>query len=186
MERDFIVNITEQMTQLLDEFETLVPLSPPALVVVGTSTSEVIGKAIGTAGAFAIAEALYRPLRDYELRTGAAIAFQCCEHLNRALVIDKAVAETFAFTPVTVRPVRQAGGAMAAYAYEQMNAPVVVEAIQADAGIDIGNTLIGMHLKRVAVPVRTSIRTIGHANITAAKTRPKLIGGERAVYPKQG
>lgn len=99
--------------------------------------------------------------------------------------MDRTEAEKRGYEEVTVVPVPNAGGSMAAYAYEHMKNPVVVEEIKADAGIDIGDTLIGMHLKRVAVPVRTSIRTIGEAHVTLAKTRPKLIGGERACYRKK-
>ena len=102
--------------------------------------------------------------------------------MNRALVVERKTAERFGWPEVTVVPVNNAGGAMAAYAYRHMEQPVVVEQIQADAGIDIGDTLIGMHLKPVAVPVRSQQKTIGQAHVTLAKTPPKLIGGERAVY----
>ncbi|PWA11886.1 TIGR01440 family protein [Pueribacillus theae] len=175
-------HVTKQLNELLLQFEKLVTFKPHSLVVIGASTSEVIGEKIGTSGAIEVAKALYEPLANFEKRTGAALAFQCCEHLNRALVIDEAEAEKRGYEQVAVIPVPNAGGSMAAYAFERMKNPVVVEEIKADAGIDIGNTMIGMHLKRVAVPLRASIRWIGEAYVTLATTRPKLIGGERACY----
>jgi len=112
------------------------------------------------------------------------LAIQCCEHLNRALVTTRDAAEKYGWQEVTVRPVQHAGGAMATAAYENFVEPIIVEAISAHAGLDIGQTLIGMHLKRVAVPVRLSESKIGEAVLTAAWTRPPLIGGERAKYPR--
>lgn len=180
-----LLAISEQMEKLLEEFAALAELKTNSLLVVGCSTSEVLGKRIGTAGALDVAKAIYEPLIKFADRNDVTLAFQCCEHLNRALVMDRTEAEKRGYEEVTVVPVPNAGGSMAAYAYEHMKNPVVVEEIKADAGIDIGDTLIGMHLKRVAVPVRTSIRTIGEAHVTLAKTRPKLIGGERACYRKK-
>ena len=110
------------------------------------------------------------------------LAVQCCEHLNRSLVVEAATAERYNLEEVTVRPVAHAGGAMATAAYENFAEPVVVEKISAHLGIDIGQTLIGMHLKRVAVPVRLQYKKIGEAVLTAAKTRPPLVGGPRAQY----
>lgn len=175
-------NIRTQMEELLLQFEKLVTFKPSSLLVIGASTSEVIGKPIGTSGALEIANALYIPLSQFAQRAGVTLAFQCCEHLNRALVIEAEEAEKRNYERVTVIPVPEAGGSMATLAYQQMKNPVVVEEIQADAGIDIGDTMIGMHLKRVAVPVRTALRQIGEAHVTLATTRPKLIGGERARY----
>ena len=152
------------------------------IFVVGCSTSEIAGKRIGTAGAFEIGEALYGPLKEFATKHKIYLAFQGCEHINRALTIEREAAEKFNLEPVSVIPVASAGGSMSAYAYKQMENPVVVEEIRAHAGIDIGQTLIGMHLKHVAVPLRTSIDKIGDAVVTIATTRPKLIGGERAVY----
>ena len=154
----------------------------PGLFVIGCSTSEIAGERIGTSGNEAIAEAVYTGLRDLTLQTGVHLAFQCCEHLNRALVMDRAVAQAKGYTEVSAIPVPKAGGSMASFAYKQMDDPVLVETIQADGGMDIGDTLIGMHLKRVAVPLRIQQKTIGEAHVTAAKTRPPLIGGARAVY----
>ena len=113
---------------------------------------------------------------------GLFLAVQCCEHLNRALVVEEDALERFGLTEVTVHPVPEAGGSAASRAYELFDRPVVVESVTGDLGLDIGQTLIGMHLKRVAVPVRLSVRHIGDAVLTAARTRPPLIGGERAKY----
>ncbi|WP_397537047.1 TIGR01440 family protein [Rummeliibacillus pycnus] len=177
--------IEEQLQTLLLEFEQQVTFRNGQIFVVGCSTSEVKGEKIGTAGGLEIAEALYKPLKAFADKHEIYLAFQGCEHLNRALTIERAVAEQYRLEPVSVIPVRTAGGSMSTYAYSQFKDPVVVEEIVAHAGIDIGQTLIGMHLKKVAVPVRTSISQIGDAVVTVAKTRPKLIGGERAIYNKE-
>ncbi|MGG6433185.1 TIGR01440 family protein [Anoxybacillus sp. D401a] len=174
-----------QWQTALAEFRAQVPLTANDVVVIGCSTSEVIGAKIGTAGTMDVAAMLFQELKRWHDETGVQLAFQCCEHLNRALVVERKTAMAKQLDIVTVIPVRNAGGAMAAYAYTQLADPVVVEHIRADAGIDIGATLIGMHLKHVAVPVRTSVKQIGHAVVTFAKTRPKLIGGERAVYSQE-
>jgi uncharacterized protein (TIGR01440 family) len=152
---------------------------------VGCSTSEVIGERIGTSGTVEVAEMIFRCLKKFQADTGMELAFQCCEHLNRALVVERAVADERRFDEVSVVPVRKAGGAMATYAFQALNDAVVVEFINADAGIDIGNTLIGMHLKHVAVPVRVTQKSVGQAHVTLAKVRPKLIGGARAVYEQE-
>ncbi|WP_044749347.1 TIGR01440 family protein [Bacillus alveayuensis] len=172
----------QQWQTVLREFETQVPLSSEHILVIGCSTSEVIGKKIGTAGTTEVAAMLFHELKQLHEKTGVQLAFQCCEHLNRALVVEKKTAIERNLEIVSVIPVRSAGGAMAEYAYNHLKEPVVVEFIKADAGIDIGDTLIGMHLKHVAVPVRTSLKQVGHAHVALAKTRPKLIGGARAVY----
>lgn len=152
------------------------------ILVVGTSTSEVIGKHIGSSGSEEIARAIYEGLIEARGDKGFHLAFQGCEHINRALIVEKETAEQFNLDIVTVVPAIKAGGAMATYAFYHFKEPVVVEFIKADSGIDIGNTLIGMHLKHVAVPVRSTVKNIGEANLTLARTRPKLIGGERALY----
>ena len=171
-----------QLEQLLSEMAEQTQLRPGSLFVVGCSTSEVAGKRIGTGGALEIGEALYGPLKEFSEKHKLFLAFQGCEHINRALTMERQVADKFMLDPVSVIPVIHAGGSMSTYAYQQMNDPVVVEKISASAGIDIGQTLIGMHLKHVAVPLRTSIRTVGNAIVTVATTRPKLIGGSRAMY----
>lgn len=174
--------IKTQMTELLTEFQQQVQLSSQHLLVIGCSTSEVQGNKIGTAGTLDIAQNLYSALQEYQKQTGVSLAIQCCEHLNRALVVERETAEKYQYEIVSVVPVQKAGGSFATYAFKQMKDPVMVEFIKADAGIDIGDTFIGMHLKHVAVPIRVSVKNIGNAHVTMAKTRPKLIGGERAVY----
>jgi TIGR01440 family protein len=177
--------IIDEVGTALGDLEKTMPFDARHLLVIGCSTSEVHGSRIGTSGSPEIAASIYMALNRVHDRTGVHFAFQCCEHLNRALVLDREVAERKGFDPVTVRPVRHAGGSMATYAYEHLVDPMVVEYIKADGGMDIGDTLIGMHLKPVAVPVRSAIRKIGEANLVMARTRPKLIGGERAVYPEK-
>lgn len=127
---------------------------------------------------------IFSALSEFQKETGVELAFQCCEHLNRALVVERETAEKRNYEIVSVIPIPKAGGSMAAFAYEHMWDPVVVEFIKADAGIDIGDTLIGMHLKHVAVPVRSSVKQVGQAHVNLAFSRPKLIGGARAVYTK--
>lgn len=175
----------QQLQRILTEFKQQISLKQNQILIVGCSTSEVIGQKIGTAGTSEVAEMIFQQLKDLQKNTGIQLAFQCCEHLNRAIVLEREAAERRGLDEVTVIPVRTAGGAMATYAYEHFDAPVVVEYIQAEAGIDIGDTLIGMHLKPVAVPVRVSGNQVGNAHITLATSRPKLIGGARAVYEKK-
>ncbi len=176
----------KELENILSEFQTQASLQPGQLLVVGCSTSEVIGERIGTAGTVEVAEMIFRGLRRFAQRSGVSLAFQCCEHLNRALVVEKSVAVARGLEEVSVVPVRTAGGAMATYAFEKLADAVVVEFLKADAGIDIGLTLIGMHLKHVAVPIRVKQKSVGHAHVTLAKSRPKLIGGARAVYERTG
>lgn len=174
--------VKQDIAALLREVEQQVTFQPKQLFVVGCSTSEVAGERIGTAGAIEVAQALYDELERFAKRHDLYLVFQGCEHINRALTLERAAAEKYHLEPVAVVPVRKAGGSMSAYAYTKMDEPVVVETVQAHAGIDIGQTLIGMHLKVVAVPIRTSVKKIGEAVVTVAKTRPKLIGGTRAQY----
>jgi TIGR01440 family protein len=157
-------------------------LTAGKLLVVGASTSEVLGRRIGTSGAVEVASAIYAGVEKVRGDIGFVPAYQCCEHLNRALVIEREAAERYGLETVHAVPVPKAGGSMAAYAYRHMRQPCLAETIQAHAGIDIGDTLIGMHLKRVAVPVRPTVKSIGSAHVTMAYARPKLIGGARAVY----
>lgn len=178
------MTIQAQLQELLVQFEEMIAptVRPHQLLVIGCSTSEVIGEKIGTAGTLNVAQELFVPLQQFANKHNLYLAFQGCEHINRALTIEREAAEHYRLDEVSVRPVRTAGGSMSAYAYEHFEEAVVVEHIEAHYGIDIGQTLIGMHLKHVAVPVRTSIRQIGEALVTTATTRPKLIGGERAQY----
>lgn len=152
------------------------------VVVIGCSTSEVIGEKIGTSGTVEVAQEIFNGLCSVFSENGIYLAAQCCEHLNRAIIIEKEKADILGLERVCVVPHPRAGGSFATAAYRTMKNPVAVEEIKADAGIDIGTTLIGMHLKRVAVPLRLENNTIGEAKLSAAKTRPKYIGGERAKY----
>lgn len=178
----FLGEVRRQVATAVDELLNVALLQKGHVLVVGCSTSEVAGARIGTAGSEAVAEAILEPLWEVTQQRGIYLACQCCEHLNRALVVSQEAAERYNWEQVSVIPVPKAGGAFAARAMRHMPGAVVVEEIRAHAGLDIGSTLIGMHLKRVAVPVRLSLDTIGNARLTAARTRPKLIGGERAVY----
>lgn len=171
-----------QLQTILREFMEQASLKQGDIFIVGCSTSEVVGRKIGTSGTAEVAQMIFRQLEKFQEATGVRLAFQCCEHLNRAIVVERKTANDRGLEEVAVIPVRQAGGSMATYAYERFADPVVVEFIKAEAGIDIGDTFIGMHLKSVAVPVRVSEKSVGHAHVTLARTRPKLIGGSRAVY----
>ncbi len=174
--------IQHQISQILIELDEQIDFKSKQIFVVGCSTSEVLGSKIGTAGAMEVAEILYKEFVKFAQKHDLYLAFQGCEHINRALTLEYETAVKYGYEPVTVIPMKQAGGSMSAYAYTQLQQPVVVEKIRAHAGIDIGQTLIGMHLKEVAIPIRTSIKQIGEAVVTIAKTRPKLIGGPRSVY----
>jgi uncharacterized protein (TIGR01440 family) len=176
--------IEQQVREVVSDVQQMAGLKSGDILVVGCSTSEVLGKQIGKAGSGEVAAAIYRGIRQVQQEHGFFLAFQCCEHLNRALVVERETLDRYGLEEVTVVPVPNAGGSMAAYAYTQFSSPVVVEHIRAHAGIDIGDTLIGMHLRHVAVPIRPRLRQIGEAHVTAARTRPKLIGGARAVYER--
>ena len=156
--------------------------NPVKLLVVGCSSSEIAGGVIGHDSTYGLGELVAQAALGCAKGLGFACAFQCCEHLNRALVIERAEAVKRNLQIVCAVPRPKAGGSLATAAYKAMQDPVLVESIAADAAIDIGQTLVGMHLRRVAVPVRLSAKAIGAAIVTAARTRPPLIGGERARY----
>ena len=169
-----------QATAVMEELGQKANLKAGQIVVVGCSTSEIIGSKIGTNSSPDVAGVVFSAIFEYANKMGWRLAFQCCEHLNRAIVVERStvpMAET-----VNVVPQPKAGGSMATQAYRHFADPVVVEEIKADAGIDIGFTMIGMHLKKVAVPLRLENNKIGEATILAARTRPRFIGGSRAVY----
>lgn len=150
------------------------------VVMVGCSTSEVAGHHIGTHSKAEIGAEIFNELNIVFSERNVGLAAQCCEHLNRAVIVERKYAA--GFNIVNAVPVPEAGGAFAAAAFKGFNDPVALEAYQADAGIDIGGTLIGMHLKPVAVPLRLDVRLIGEAIVIAARTRPPLIGGSRTIY----
>ncbi|WP_328804027.1 TIGR01440 family protein [Paenibacillus glycinis] len=176
--------LTRDVETVVRELAETGNLRKGQLLVIGVSTSEVLGQRIGTSGTLETARAIYEGIEAVRGELGFFPVFQCCEHLNRALVMEREAAERYGLELVSAVPVRKAGGSMAAYAFGALRDAVLTETVQAHAGIDIGDTFIGMHLKRVAVPVRPSIRSIGSAHVTMAVTRPKLIGGERAVYSR--
>lgn len=153
-----------------------------SLLVIGCSSSEIVGKQIGKGSSMEAAQAVFSGIYPILQKHGIHLAVQCCEHLNRALILEREVAEQRGYEIVNVKPQPHAGGSFAVTAWDAFHDPVAVEAISAEAGIDIGGTLIGMHLKRVAVPVRTQEKMIGEAIVLCARTRPKYIGGPRAIY----
>ena len=157
---------------------------PGSLIVVGCSSSEIGGMRIGSGSNLEIAEAVADAIMPFFDDQVLYLAAQCCEHLNRVLVIEEACAEAKGLEVVSVVPQVKAGGAFATEVYRRMTSPVLVEKISAVAGLDIGDTLIGMHIKPIAVPVRTEITWIGHAHVNMARSRLKLVGGERSVYKK--
>lgn len=177
-----MTDIRSQANQAVKELLEQAALQSGAIMVVGCSTSEVMGSRIGKGSNLEAARALWEGIWPALQAQGVRIAVQCCEHLNRALIVERETALAHGLEVVNVVPRPDAGGAFAVTAYEQMQDPVAVECIAADAGLDIGGTLIGMHLKRVAVPVRLSIDRIGEAGILCARTRPRYIGGPRAAY----
>lgn len=173
-------SIYEQTQAAMAELYEKARLRPGSIVVVGCSTSEVLGQRIGTNSNPDVAGEIFSALHDFAKRRDIFLAIQCCEHLNRAIITERRAAP-FA-EPVNVVPQPKAGGSLATKAYAGFDDPVALEEIKADAGLDIGFTLIGMHLKQVAVPLRLTNNTIGAATVIAARTRPKFIGGARAVY----
>ena len=174
--------ITSQARTVVTELLDQANMQPGALFVVGCSSSEMVGKRIGKGSSMEAAQAAFCGIYPVLQERGIHLAVQCCEHLNRALIMERTVAERKGYEIVNVMPQPHAGGSFAVTAWNAFEDPVAVETIQADAGMDIGGTLIGMHLRRVAVPVRTSLNHIGEAIVLCARTRPKYIGGPRAVY----
>lgn len=175
-------SLTEPVYQALAGLLRVAELKPGQILLVGCSTSEVIGEKIGTHSSNTVAESIMAGILPLVRSHDLFLAVQCCEHLNRALVVEEECAKRYSLEVVSAVPHRQAGGAFAALAYRTCRQPALVETISAQAGMDIGDTFIGMHLQRVAVPVRLAIQSIGSAHLTLARTRPKLIGGERARY----
>jgi uncharacterized protein (TIGR01440 family) len=175
-------DIEKKVFNAMSELISAANLQPGEIVVLGCSTSEINGANIGKGSVYETGEAVIRGALRAAGDKGVYLAVGCCEHLNRAVVIEKEAAGLYGFEIVSVVPAVKAGGSTGTAAYKSFNNPVMVEFIKAHAGMDIGGTLIGMHLKHVAVPLRLSIDKIGNANVTYAKTRPKYIGGERALY----
>ena len=174
--------ITAQARQATEELVNSAGLRMGDVFVVGCSTSEVCGNQIGKASVRSVAQAVLDGIYPVLREKGIFIAAQCCEHLNRAIIVERECAEKYGLDEVCVRPYPKAGGSFATVTFDTLKDPVALEGIKAHVGIDIGGTLIGMQLREVAVPVRLSISKIGYANILCARTRPKYIGGPRALY----
>ena len=174
--------ITRQARTVVTELLEQANMRPGSLMVIGCSSSEMVGEKIGKGSSMDAAQAAFAGIAPVLKEQGIELAVQCCEHLNRALILERRVAEKRGYEIVNVVPQPKAGGSFAVTAWNAFEDPVAVETITAEAGIDIGGTLIGMHLRRVAVPVRTSLNKIGEAIVLCARTRPKFIGGPRAIY----
>jgi len=174
--------ISAAVKQAVKELLEAAKLESGDILVVGCSSSEVQEQKIGSASSEIIGRCIFESIQSILKPRGIYLAAQCCEHLNRALVLETEAAEKYDYPRVNAVPHLKAGGSFATATYAGMDKPCLVETIQAAAGIDIGDTLIGMHLRPVAVPVRISINKIGSANLVLARTRPKYIGGVRAIY----
>lgn len=168
--------------QAADEVIDKAGLRDGSVLVVGCSSSEIGGSRIGTDSDEDVAASVFSGIYDSTREHGVFLAAQCCEHLNRALIIENELREKLGLAAVWVVPKKKAGGSFATAAWGAFGSPCAVEHIKADAGMDIGDTLIGMHLKEVAVPLRIGVKSIGSANLVCAYTRPKYIGGPRAKY----
>lgn len=176
------MSLREDAYKATKELIEIAGLEEGDMLVVGCSTSEVSGEKIGSASKPELADDVFNGIWDATKESKVYLAAQCCEHLNRALIIEKAAAKERNYEIVSVVPWPKAGGSFATMAHKYFEQPVAVEHINAEAGMDIGDTLIGMHLRDVAVPVRLSVNSIGNAHLVCARTRPKYIGGERAHY----
>jgi uncharacterized protein (TIGR01440 family) len=174
--------IKQQAKSAVTELLSVSGLSKGDILVVGCSSSEIVGETIGHGSSIEAAEAVFEAIHPILKEKGIYLAAQCCEHLNRAIIIERACAKAYGLEEVCVVPQPKAGGSFATTAWANFDSPVAVEEIRAQAGLDIGGTLIGMHLCRVAVPVRLEQNHIGDAVLLAARTRPKFIGGSRAKY----
>lgn len=175
--------IREEATQAALELVEVAKLGPGQIVVIGCSSSEIGGHKIGSDSSPEVGKAVFDAVYDVLCAKGIYLAAQCCEHLNRAIIVEHAAVPFADFVNVVPQP--KAGGAFATAAYKSMKDPVALEEIRADAGLDIGSTLIGMHIKRVAIPVRLKTKRIGEAVLTAARTRPKYIGGHATMYDEK-
>lgn len=182
---EHIEEIKKQTYEVITELLEMAKLKAGDILVVGCSSSEIANHKIGSWSSEEIGKAVFETMHLVCEENGIYLAAQCCEHLNRALILEKQAAKEYRLPMVNVLPQLKAGGSFASAAYQEMKDPVVVEELKAQAGIDIGDTLIGMHLQPVAVPVRTSVKKIGDAHVVCARTRLKYIGGERAVYERE-
>ena len=172
----------EQAMAVTKELIETAGMKPGQILVVGCSSSEVAAHKIGCYSSKEVGETLFNAIHEVTEKHGIYLASQCCEHLNRALIIEEEAAEKYNLEMVNVKPQLKAGGSFSTATWAGLKSPCAVEKIQAHAGIDIGDTLIGMHLRSVAVPVRTQVKEIGSAHVVCARTRLKFVGGERAIY----
>lgn len=179
---DFICSVKNDLASALEELYAVSKPEEGGILVLGCSTSEINGKKIGSSGSLETAQAVFEAADEFCKAHGLYLAVQCCEHLNRSIVIEKAAMKKYGFTRVNAVPQIHAGGSLGTVTYQNMSEPVLVSNILADIGADIGDTLIGMHMRPVAVPVRTSVKKIGEANLVLARSRCPYVGGERAVY----
>ena len=180
-----LMEITEEAYEAASQLLAAARPKKGSIFVVGCSTSEVAGERIGSFSSPELGQALFDGIYRAAKEAEVYLAAQCCEHLNRALILEKEAAVKYGYPMVNVVPQPKAGGSFATAAYKAFEHPVAVEHIQAAAGMDIGDTLIGMHLRDVAVPVRLRSGQIGDAHVVCARTRPKFIGGGRAVYDEE-
>lgn len=178
--KNLLAQVKEESANAARQLAEAARLHKGQIVVVGCSTSEVVGHNVGSWSTPEVANAIFEGLNSVFAPMGVYIAAQCCEHLNRALIVEHEAVPNGEI--VNVMPQPKAGSSFATAAYQNFRHPVALEEIRADAGLDIGGTLIGMHLKKVAVPVRLQQNHIGQAILLAARVRPKFIGGERAIY----
>ena len=182
MEQETLFEISRQSRQAVEELLNAADLRAGDIFVIGCSSSEIVGGHIGKDSSMEAAKAVLDGVLPALKARGIYLAAQCCEHLNRAIVLERAAAEQYGYEQVNAVPQPHAGGSWATNCWQAFAEPVLVEEVRAGAGIDIGGTLIGMHLAPVAVPVRLSLSKIGEAILLCARTRPKFVGGERAHY----
>lgn len=182
MEDSFLLQVKEEAAQVTKELLAQAKLEEGDIVLVGCSTSEIVGEKIGTFSSLETAQSAFEGIYEVIKENGLYLAAQCCEHLNRAVIVEKAVAKRDRLTIVNVIPQPKAGGSFGTTAYERFDQAVAVEGIVAQAGIDIGDTLIGMHIQPVCVPCRIATKKIGNAHVVCARHRAKFVGGSRAIY----
>lgn len=182
MDEALLEEIRLTLRQAVDALAEAGHIQPGGLIVLGCSTSEVAGARIGKGSVPELGKVIARAMLEACQAHGLEAAFQCCEHLNRAVVMEQRVLKELRLTQVRAIPQPKAGGSVPAAAWKLLDQPALAMAVQADAAIDIGDTLVGMHIRPVAVPLRLDVNHVGHANLVMAYSRLPYIGGSRAVY----